>query len=176
MKAVTDNRLTTLIVGIMSLLRPRAWSSTTGYGDPRGPGIAACSTSRRLIFLSRQNTLPTVSDVFYETPIKRGDLTLCGWFEVPPVWVAIIGNFAPDAPDTTVPNATGLGIEAGSSHNAWFEFGAEARHIQGDRQTIGQGRLGLEAELLGGTTRISDRDSDLTRSRRAVICLEPGSI
>jgi hypothetical protein len=68
-----------------------------------------------------------------------------------------------------------LGVESGSSHNAWFALGAKGWHIQGDCQTVGQCRLGLEAELLGGTTRISDRDSHLTRPHRTVICPECGS-
>ena len=36
------------------------------------------STPRRPIFLSRENTIQTVSDVLCETPIKRCDLTLVG--------------------------------------------------------------------------------------------------
>src|ERR1700756_5127567 len=46
---------------------------------------------------------------------------------------------------------------------------ASTRQIEGDRQTICQSRPGPEAELLGGTARISNRYSDITRSCRAVI-------
>src|SRR5260370_21952435 len=68
-----------------------------------------------------------------------------------------------------VPRRSKIAERPGLGDDSWHQFEASARQIEGDCQTICQSRLGPEAELLGGTARISDRYSDFTRSCRAVV-------
>ena len=57
---------------------------------------------------------------------------------------------------------------SGLGDDPWLPFNGSARQIEGDCQPICQRRIGPEAELLGGTARISNRNSDFARSCRAV--------
>src|SRR3984893_11151207 len=68
----------------------------------------------------------------------------------------------------------------GSGDDLRFEFHAmpwhTTQHIKCNRQTVSERSYSPEAELLGGTTRVPDRDPHLAGARRPVICDELGPV
>jgi hypothetical protein len=61
------------------------------------------------------------------------------------------------------------GSPAASGDRLRLELDASGRRVEGDRQTLVQPRLGPEAELFGGVTRVSDRHTHLANARRPAI-------